>query len=91
MLGECLLMSSLPGKALRTLVESEALPSIPACIIKAEPGKLDIKRCVLGNLVFYLLVYPLVDSSSWGLRSNYRFSVDSTSSRSFKKCNVMLT
>ena len=39
-----LLISSLPGKALRTLVESRGLPSDSACVLKAEPGKLEIKR-----------------------------------------------
>ena len=31
------MISSLPGKALRTLVDS-------TCVLEAEPGKLDIKR-----------------------------------------------
>ena len=42
LLGECLLISSLPGWALRTLVESQSHDS--TCVLKAEPGKLDIKR-----------------------------------------------
>ena len=42
--GECLLTSSLPDKALRTLVESRGLQSDSTCILEAEPGKLDIKR-----------------------------------------------
>ena len=49
-LGECLLISSLPSKALRTLVESRGLPSDSTCVLEAEPGKLDIKRlepCIL--------------------------------------------
>ena len=33
-LGECILISSLPGKALRTLVDS-------TCILKAEPSETD--------------------------------------------------
>ena len=32
------------GKALRTLVESQGLPSDSTCALRAEPGKLDIKR-----------------------------------------------
>ena len=36
-------ISSLPGKALRTLVESRGLPSDSTCVLKVEPGKLDIK------------------------------------------------
>ena len=39
--GSRLLISSLPGKALRTLVD---IASDSTCVLKAEPGKLDIKR-----------------------------------------------
>ena len=52
--GSRLLISSLPGKALRTLVHSLArdftartsrgLPSDSTNVLKAEPGKLDTKR-----------------------------------------------
>ena len=45
---ECLLISSLPGSALRKCVKS--LPSDSTCSLKAKPGKLDIKDT---NLVFY--------------------------------------
>ena len=54
MLGECLLISSLPGKAFRTLVElsnstsvlkvEPSKPSDSTNFLKAEPGILDIKR-----------------------------------------------
>ena len=40
----CLLISSLPGKASRTHVESRSLLSDSECVLKAEPGKFDIKR-----------------------------------------------
>ena len=40
----CLLISSLPGKAFRTLVESRGLPSDSTYVFENEPGKLDIKR-----------------------------------------------
>ena len=43
-LGECILMSCLPGKASRTLVESRDLPSHSTCVLEAKPGKLDIER-----------------------------------------------
>ena len=43
-LGECLLISSLRGKAMRTLVKSRGLPSDSTCILKVEPGKLCIKK-----------------------------------------------
>ena len=39
-----LLISSLPGSALRTHVESLGKPSMSTSILKALPGKLDIKR-----------------------------------------------
>ena len=39
--GECLLISSLPGKALRTFVEWQGLPSDSTYVLKAELGKLD--------------------------------------------------
>ena len=49
MLGECLLISSLPGNASRMLVDiarlAERKPHDSTCIINAEPGKLNIKRC----------------------------------------------
>ena len=60
-LGECLLISSLPGKALRTLVELRGLPSDSTCVLKAEPGKLDIKRRKPGIL---FSVYKFVHSSN---------------------------
>ena len=42
-LDECLLISSLPSKALRTLVDIASLV-MSTSILKAKPGKLDIKR-----------------------------------------------
>ena len=53
MLGECLFISSLPGKALRMLVDS-------ICVLKAEPGKLYIKRrkfiSIQADLLFKLAI-----------------------------------
>ena len=43
-LGESQLISSLPGKDSRTLVESRGLPIDSTCVYEAEPGKRDIKR-----------------------------------------------
>ena len=57
-LGECLLISSLPGKALRTLVDIARLPSNSTSILKAEPGKLDIKRREPSSILFISL--PIV-------------------------------
>ena len=42
--GSRLLISSLPGSALRTHVESSASLLMSTSILKALPGKLDIKR-----------------------------------------------
>ena len=56
-LGKCLftlLISSLPGKALRLLVTSQGLPSDSTCGLKAQPGQLDIKRRKPGNLLISL-------------------------------------
>ena len=49
------LISSLPGSVLRTLVESRGLPSNLTCVLKADPGKLDIKRCEPGTILFISL------------------------------------
>ena len=101
-LGECLLIPSLPGKAFRTHVDierlaerermltSRGLPSDSTCFLNAEPGKLDIKDA---NLVFYLSVYPLLNTLQ---TSDYDvifdFCVDSASlATSFKKCNIIMT
>ena len=43
-LGESILILSLPCKALRMFVESQGLPSDSTCVHKAEPVKLDIKK-----------------------------------------------
>ena len=84
-LGECLLISSLLGKASRTLVDIARLavskPSLVNLISKD------------ANLVFYLSVYPLLNTLQ---TSNYDvifdFCVDSASlATSFKKCNVIMT
>ena len=59
MLGECHLISSLPGKALRTLVDIARLAHISTCVLKAEPDKLDIKRSDLGILFISLPIVLL--------------------------------
>ena len=55
----CLLISSLPGKTLRTLVELRGLPSDSTCVLEAEPGKLDIKRREPGILLISLPIGSL--------------------------------
>ena len=42
--GSRLLISSLPGSALRTHVESLGKPRMSTSVLEALPGKLDIKR-----------------------------------------------
>ena len=55
-LGECLLISGLPGKVLRTLVDSEASQGIQHAFSKMNRVNMISKDA---NLVFYLSVYPL--------------------------------
>ena len=65
---ECLLMTSLPGKAPRMHVESRGLPSDSTCVIEAKPGKLYIKRHK----------YSIYQFKSWFTlqTSNYDVSID---------------
>ena len=56
---ECLLISSLPGKALITLVDIATLASDSTCILKAEPGTRDIKRRESGILFITLTIVSL--------------------------------
>ena len=85
------MISGLPGKAWRILVESQGLPSDLTCILKAVSGKLDIKRCEPGFLVISLF------TSLFALQTKdydviISFPVNSTSLiMSFKKCNIMMT
>ena len=60
-LGECLSISSLPCKILRSFVTSRGLPSNSTCVLKVEPGKLDIKRREPGIL---FISDPLFHSSN---------------------------
>ena len=73
------------------MLTSRGLPSDSTFVLKAEPGKLDIKR--RANLVFYLSVYPLLNTlqtSDDGVI--FDFCVDSASlATSFKNCNVIIT
>ena len=54
-LGECLLISSLPGKGLSMRVELRGMPSNSTCILEAVPGKLDIKRRKPGILFISII------------------------------------
>ena len=82
-LGESLLISSLPGKAPRTLSDS-------TCILEAEPGEADIKRRQPVILLISLQVCSLF------LTSNndaiiYLCVNFTTLTTSFKKCNFVMT
>ena len=64
-LGECLLISSLPGKVLRTHVDIARLAERFNMRSQFEPGKLDIKRREPGILFISL---PIVEHSlNWRL------------------------
>ena len=77
MLGECLLKSSLPGKALRTLVDIARLAVRTLVDIARLAERFDMRSQIRhafskpslenliskdANLVFYLLVYPLLNT-----------------------------
>ena len=59
-LGECLLISSLAGKALRTLVEWLGLARDSTCFLETELSELDIKRHKAGILFISLQVGSLL-------------------------------
>ena len=69
-LGERLLVSSLRGKALRTLVESQSSPSDSTFVLKAMPGKLDIKRCE-PCILFISLHGPLYKTRDFDVNINF--------------------
>ena len=54
LLGGRLLVPSLPGKDFRMLLELRGLPKDLICVLEAEPGKLEIKRCEAGILFISL-------------------------------------
>ena len=53
------MISSLSGKALRTLLESRGLQSDPTCVLEAKLGKHDIKRRKPGILFISLPIGSL--------------------------------
>ena len=68
------------------MLTSRGLPSDSTCVLKAELGKLDIKRCKPGILFISL---PIVEHSNDVI---FDFCVDSASlATSFLKCNVIMT
>ena len=54
------MISSLPGKALRMLVEPRGLPSDSTCVLEAEHGKHDTKGRKPGNLFISLQADSLI-------------------------------
>ena len=75
------------------MLTSRGLPSDLTCVLKAEPGKLDIKRHEAG--ILYMTIYQLtnlftVQTIDYDIIID--FCVDSASlATSFKKCNVIMT
>ena len=69
-LGECLLISGLPDKVLRTLVDIARLAELFNMHSQSEPGKLDIKRHDPGILFISL---PNVSLIKRAIMTNFRF------------------
>ena len=73
------------------MLNRSACLAMSTSLLKAEPGKLDIKRREPG--IFYLSVYLLLNTfkiSDYDVF--FYFCVDSESlATSFKKCNVIMT
>ena len=68
----------------------QGLPSDSTCVLKAEPGKLDIKRREPGILFISLPIVEHLQTSNYDVL--FYFCVDSASlATSFKKCNVIMT
>ena len=88
-LGECRLISGLPGKVLRTLVDSEASQGIQHAFSKINRVNMISKDA---NLVFYLSVYPLFHIQTSDYDVFFYFCVNSVSlATALKKCNVIMT
>ena len=72
------------------MLTSRGLPSDSTCVLKAEPGKLDIKRREPGILFISLPIVDTLHTSDYDVF--FYFCVDSASlATSFKKCNVIMT
>ena len=74
---------------MRRLVTSRGLPSNSTCVLKTEPGKLDIKRHEPGILFISLTLGFALQTSDYEVIIDV--CVDSASlGTSFKKCNVIM-
>ena len=70
------------------MLTSQGLQSNSTCVLKAEPGKLDIKRREPGILFISLPIVKHFQTSDYDVF----FCVDSVSlATSFKKCNFIMT
>ena len=65
------MISSLPGKGLRTLVEWRGSASDSTHVLKALPGKLDIKRREPG-ILFISLHSPLYKARDFDVNIDFR-------------------
>ena len=84
------LISGLPGKASRMLVELRGLPSDSTCILEGMPAKLDIKRTWYSIYQLHVTSWFTVKTSDYDVIID--FCIDSVSlATSFKKCNVIIT
>ena len=77
-------------QGLRTLVDTASLPSDSTCVLKAKPGKLDIKKTRTWYSIYQFNLCFILQTS--GKDIIFDFCVDSASlATSFKKCNVIMT
>ena len=85
------MISRLPGKASRTLVDLRGFQRVSICILEAKPGKFDIKRREPG--ILFISFSKLIHSSYYSdYDVNIDFLVNSMSlAMSFKTCNDMMT
>ena len=72
------------------IVESRGLASDSTCILKAEPGKLDIKRPKLGILFYLFTSWFTLQTSDYDVIIDLCINSMSLTT-SFIKCNVKLT
>ena len=72
------------------MLTSRGLPSDSTCVLKAEPGKLDIKRREPGILFIRFPVLNTLQTSDYDVI--FYYGVDSESlATSLKKCNIIMT
>ena len=72
------------------MLTSRGLPSDSTCVLKAEPGKLDIKRHEPGILFISLPIAERSSTSDYGVIFDVCVDLASLAT-SFEKCNVIMT